>query len=1484
MSDFQIKVGGDFTEVLRGFQSLPAAATQAGDSIGRSLNEPLQQTTKSFGVLQNELRALKASQAKLPLDSSEYRAAGAEIDKLKTQISALASKPTKLPVDASDAPAAANQFRLLDGVVQGIAFSLSNTLTNAAGAALQAVSDIPRTISQFDTARAAVSTLGVNTDELGRNLASLSRELGNNVSQVELMEAAYDVASSGFSDAASNTEVMRAAALLATGGFTDLQTAGDGLTSVLNAYGLSAEDATKVTDGIIQTQNDGKIVAGEYAREIGRLAPTAKASGVSLEELNAAISGATAQGVPVGSTFAGIQQAIVSILKPSQDASQYAKELGIEWNASALQAKGLGGFLQQLVDRGAASSEAIIRLTGSTEAQTALMPLLNDGLQKYNQFLDNQRGSAGAAADASEKATATIDGSLKRLQNTISNLTVETFAGLAPIVAGAINVVSGFVEAIAAVPTPIKVLGGVLVGLAGAFAATAIAVAAFNSTLIQGQIAAAGAAITSLAATISGTLGAVVPVATVAMGKLMAAIVAVSTTQFTFSGIAAAIQTGIVAAANAGTAAFGQLAVAITSGSLISGIQAFTAANQAALVALGKFAVAAGLVVAAIATWQYVLGDAKKVTDEFAGSQKAVSQALVVMQGDLAKTAEKAKESQSSFLGLGEIFRNAREGWTLLALVDETKKLEQGFSEVFDTAMQFFQELKNSEEITDAQRQQAAAYLKELEKVAAAYRQQAEAAKLAAVEAARVGNADEAKFREAQARSLESNAKALDNLSIAYQKELGILPQTTAATKVNTAATEEAKKAAEERAKVQAELNRVLAEAPVRNLEAQLAVGKELLSLSQALADREQSRFAITRGNLEFELAQAEKRGASESEIGAIKERIQNLDRQALEARFKALQQEQALQVKMLALSQEKAQLEADLGVQEQRLKIKEAEANLAKAASEAEKALAQTQLDLETEKLGIREQQKDLLRQTQPIEKQILEINQETADNNIRAKAAQEGYKIAADGTLVSVGKIAESSDKIKQLTEARKKAEQEIVTIIAESTSRQATRQIEVGQKLLTLAQTLSAEQQSRFDLVRAALDFELKKAEQRGASESEIGTIKAKIQQNDAAAAQARYSALLEQQQLEAQVLAITQRKQAIEANLEYKKQQIEVLKAENELRKSIASNDSIAIAAAQSQVNLQRVILGVKGEQIDLLSRTQPLEARILEAQQLTAINAERARAAQSGYQLAAASSAVSIGNVLSSAIEIGNATAYGVDQQYRLAGYAQITSAETQDAANAALGLTGNLDNAQAPAQDIASAFVTTGERAPAAAQGARDFAGWLSAAKGFAEQITALPLADQMTVVAQRTEQASRAAQVFYTWLERASGLPGSRWTGGPVDAGEQYRVNELGQEALLSGGRLSLINAAPNSIWRAPTNGTVIPAGITARLQDQGALAGRGAGASPLGGGANSGALAVEIGKLRQEVGELARKQWNVNVTTRTGPTGSQVLRQMMR
>lgn len=490
-------------------------------------------------------------------------------------------------------------------------------------------------------------------------------------------------------------------------------------------------------------------------------------------------------------------------------------------------------------------------------------------------------------------------------------------------------------------------------------------------------------------------------------------------------------------------------------------------------------------------------------------------------------------------------------------------------------------------------------------------------------------------------------------------------------------------------------LAEIQGKAQVQGLGSQIVLGESLLSLFKAIGDVQQSRFNVTRSALEFELQQAEKRGASEVQIKAIKDQIAANDRQAFAARFQALQQEQQLQQAMLTISQEKATTEANLAVFEARVKLQEMEVQLSKAATDLERQKLQGAIEQQQVVIGMQQAKLGLLQQTQPIERASLTIQQEAARNGLQAEAAAKGYRIAIDGTLQPANALAALQGQITTLTTAN------------------------------------ATEQQRYTELAR-----------QSGIA---IGT----------------------------------------------------------------AKDGTVVLGRTQQEVN--------------------------------TAVE-------EMNKQLAAARTGFA---------ETGN------------------NAATTKGAVE---GINTSLGNAQNPANALATAFATTGGRAPAIAQSSRDFAAYLSTASGFSGQIAGLNLDRRMGAVATETGRAATSARTFYDWLQKASDLPGSRWTGGPVEAGGEYRINELGQEAFLSAGRLSLIDAAPNSIWRAPSEGVVIPAGITARLQATGAVP-VAAGSAPAG----VAELAMEVGKLRQEVGNLARRDWSVRVTQRTGPTGSQVLRTLL-
>ncbi len=272
-------------------------------------------------------------------------------------------------------------------------------------------------LAQQDFAEAKVRSLGVDSDELTARLSGVSRELAGQASVLDLTSAAYDVASAGFTNAADAANILKAASQGATGGFSDINTVGDAATSVLNAYGLEADKASKLVDGFIQTQNDGKIVIGEYAANIAKVAPVAAALSVPLEEVNAAVAQITAGGQKAEVTFTALKTALAQIA--AGKVGKEFKNFGITINSSTLASEGLAGTLQKIKASGA-DAGTVIKAFG-TEAGPSILALLND-TEKFNKLLENQKNAQGAAAKAAFEASDTINGALKRLQTAFTNI------------------------------------------------------------------------------------------------------------------------------------------------------------------------------------------------------------------------------------------------------------------------------------------------------------------------------------------------------------------------------------------------------------------------------------------------------------------------------------------------------------------------------------------------------------------------------------------------------------------------------------------------------------------------------------------------------------------------------------------------------------------------------------------------------------------------------------------------------------------------------------------------------------------------------------------------------------------------------------------------------------------------------------------------------------------------------------------------------
>ena len=366
--------------------------------------------------------------------------------------------------------------------VTGAAFTLQQAFT---------------TLSNQSKAEAALRTLGVDAGVATQQFSQLSKELQGQASTVELTTAAYDVASAGFTKVADQTKILEAATKGAVGGLSDINTVGNAVTSVLNAYGMSADQAAGLVDGFIQTQNDGKIVLNEYAALIGRLAPTAAAAGVGIKELNAAVATITAQGVAPETAITGLNQALVSILKPTSEATKLSQQLGIDFNEAGLRSKGLAGFLEQVATATGGSASKLTTLFGSVDALKAILPLLSGDMQKFVENIIKQDKAAGVASKAFNEMSATLEGALKEVDTAFKNL-VAAFKPVIPAViapfkllAGTINLVSENIKTLAVTAAFIGTFVGVLKGAALATKAWALASAGLAAAKKAAGVAAA---------------------------------------------------------------------------------------------------------------------------------------------------------------------------------------------------------------------------------------------------------------------------------------------------------------------------------------------------------------------------------------------------------------------------------------------------------------------------------------------------------------------------------------------------------------------------------------------------------------------------------------------------------------------------------------------------------------------------------------------------------------------------------------------------------------------------------------------------------------------------------------------------------------------------------------------------------------------------------------------------------------------------------
>lgn len=233
-------------------------------------------------------------------------------------------------------------------------------------------------------------------------------------------------------------EFLETAQKAAVGGVTDLETAVDGISSVVNAYGDDVISSTEASDLMFTAVKGGKTTFEELSSSLFQVIPTASSLGVGFGDVTAALATMTSQGTPTKVATTQLRQAFVELSKEGgETATTFEKLSGKSFADFIAEGGNTQEALQLLEGHAEDTGVSIADMFGSVEAGNAALALTGKGTDKYATELEAAGGSADATQTAYEKMEEGIGRSLDKLKSAFKVLKLNIGEKFAPALATA---------------------------------------------------------------------------------------------------------------------------------------------------------------------------------------------------------------------------------------------------------------------------------------------------------------------------------------------------------------------------------------------------------------------------------------------------------------------------------------------------------------------------------------------------------------------------------------------------------------------------------------------------------------------------------------------------------------------------------------------------------------------------------------------------------------------------------------------------------------------------------------------------------------------------------------------------------------------------------------------------------------------------------------------------------------------------------------
>ena len=275
---------------------------------------------------------------------------------------------------------------------------------------------------EFETAMKEVQTISKAVQDdfkgISKEIIAMSKTVPDNAQK--LTKALYQIVSAGY-DGAKAMEILRISTELAVASVTDTFTAADTLTYVMNAYGESAGAAAVISDKLFTIVRLGKVKMEELGPTISMVTGLAAEAGLAFDDLAAMYAEAVKKIQPhiVSTGIRGILTAMLRVSKGTGEAADKARELGIEFDITALKSKGFKQILHDIIEKTKGNKAALMELFPNVRGLIGLLAVMTGEGKAYNETLHEIENSLGATERAFKTMVDTTENQLAILRNNV---------------------------------------------------------------------------------------------------------------------------------------------------------------------------------------------------------------------------------------------------------------------------------------------------------------------------------------------------------------------------------------------------------------------------------------------------------------------------------------------------------------------------------------------------------------------------------------------------------------------------------------------------------------------------------------------------------------------------------------------------------------------------------------------------------------------------------------------------------------------------------------------------------------------------------------------------------------------------------------------------------------------------------------------------------------------------------------------------------